>query len=99
MLEDEEDHTLEAIESGESEILSSYDDRSNVGQEDLVYSVLKARPMTNPEPMVNGLLVQLKFNSEVCPWPLRVSIVLAALGSHQLPSLLSRFKVGYVFPP
>lgn len=42
--------------------------------------VVKSTPLTNPEQMVNGLLIQLKFESEVCPWPLRVMLVLCAIG-------------------
>lgn len=40
---------------------------------------MKSTPLTNPEQMVNGLLIQLKFESEVCPWPLRLMLVLSAL--------------------
>ena len=43
------------------------------------FGTAQTTPLTNPEQMVNGLLIQLKFESEVCPWPLRVMLVLCAL--------------------
>lgn len=43
------------------------------------FRTARTTPLTNPEQMVNGLLIQLKFESEVCPWPLRVMLVLCAL--------------------
>lgn len=53
----------------------------------------QSTPLTNPEQMVNGLLIQLKFESEVCPWPLRLMLVLVALG--MLATSLAPYFLGY----
>jgi hypothetical protein len=52
------------------------------------FGTAQSTPLSNPEQMVNGLLIQLKFESEVCPWPLRVMLVLCALSMITTSSLL-----------
>lgn len=89
------ERTLTAIESDleyGGTVGGDYTVASTVGYR-YVSGSSKYAPLDNPEPMVNGLLIQLKFESEVCPWPLRFMLVICALGMFAT-SLLPYF-LGY----
>lgn len=86
-------HTLAAIESDiESGTIG---DQYSVTPSYAYDSSIKATPLTNPEHMVNGLLIQLKFESEVCPWPLRLMLVLCSLG--MLATSILPYWLGFPF--